>query len=460
MKFRFLIIAATIAVMAACSTGKNDKEASKSAQAEGRTLKNPGVDMYFQAIENNTYLDTNAEFDTLSYAVGVNYAMAMQGLYLEGGLDRELFMRSFNDAVETENIDPQRMYFDIVANREFQDACYTPYNRAKQRQKMLERQNPDTLIERPTLFNEEFNMNSTAGLLGRHMANQLRIMALPVNLHWVREAFEDVKMVEDITKADSLLLIPVTDMVSIYRSYIPNQVSTSMAEQSEMWLANIAKQDGVIELCEQGMDSPIYYRIDKAGNERRPQDLRDSINIDYMLYSCHGILVESNEERIASLERQLARVKRSNELDEETREKLSESLEMQLEHAQNTTTTLGGFFQDVIGKCLPNIGEGGEITIWMPASYAPGVAMNSRGLAYPNEALVFNIELRKVTPVSEQIKPMPKPISKDAIYKPNNNNSNKGLKVQQGHPKQLTPKGKISTEKGPVTITPVKSIKK
>ena len=86
--------------------------------------------------------------------------------------------------------------------------------------------------------------------------------------------------------------------------------------------------------------------------------------------------------------------------------------------------------------------------------------MNSRGLAYPNEALVFNIELHKVTPVSEQIKPMPKPISKAAIYKPNNNNSNKGLKVQQGHPKQLTPKGKFSAEKGPVTITPVKSVKK
>jgi hypothetical protein len=376
----------------------------------------------------------------------------MQGLYLDGGLDRDVFITSFNNAVRVENIDCNDMYRDIIDNREFQDACYAPYNRSKQRQNFVKRQNPDSIMEAPVLFNDEFNNKTTAATLGRYMANQLRIMNLPVNLYWVEEAFEDVKNVDNITRADSLLDIPVTKMVSIYRDYIPSTVSNAMKEQSEEWLANIAKQNSVIELYEEGMDSPIYYRIDKEGNDKRPVDMRDSISIDYTLYSSHGILIESKCERIASFERQISRVKRSAEFDEESRKAVISNLESQLEMSKNVTTTLGGFFQNVISKCLPNIGEGGMITIWMPASYAPNLAINSRGLAYPNEGVVFNIALHKVTPVAEQVKKLPIPISKNFMQQPRADD--KSLKMPDGSPLRLAPKSK-----GPITITPVKSAK-
>lgn len=442
MKFRFLMLVAA-AAMVACATDKSD-----STQAEAANGGN-GVEMYFHPIGNNTSYDSNAEFDTLSYVVGVNYAMAMQGLYLEGGLDRDIFIANFNNAVRVKDIDCEGMYRDIISNREFQDACYAPYNRTKQRQSFAKRHNPDTVMVAPVLFNEEFNSETTSAILGRHMANQLRIMNLPVNLYWVEEAFEDVKHVDNVAKADSLLDISVMEMVDMYRGYIPSKVSNTMKEQSEAWLANVAKQKDVVELCEEGMESPIYYRIDKAGSDRRPVDMRDSITIDYTLYSCHGILIESKDERIASIERQIARAERSEELDDESRELFVSNLKSQLELSKDVSTTLGGFFQNVISKCLPNIGEGGMITIWMPASYAPSLAISSRGLAYPNEGIVINISLQRVTPVAEQIKKMPTPISKGDMLHPKV--SDKVVKMG-GRPTHLTPKGE-----GPVTITPVKS---
>ena len=447
-----LIVAAT--TMVACATDNSDsKDANEAATANSAKNTRPIVEMYFHPIGNNTSYDTNAEFDTLSYAVGVNYAMAMQGLYLEGGLDRDVFITNFNETVRVKDIDLDKMYRDIIDNREFQDACYTPYNRTKQRQSFAKRMNPDSIMEAPVLFAEGFDIEPTSATLGRHMANQLRIMNLPVNLYWVEEAFEDVKNVDNVTTADSHLDISVMQMVDMYRGYIPSQVSNTMKEHSNEWLANVAKQKDVVELFENGMNSPIYYRIDKKGNDRCPVDTRDSIAIDYTLYSCHGILIESKDERVASIERQIERVKNSAEFTDDIRETYIANMEAQLEMAKNVTTTAGGFFHNVISKCLPNIGEGGMITIWMPADYAPSLAISSRGLAYPNEGIVINIELFSVTPVAEQVKKMPTPLSKDAL-KPRVNQ--KVSSTQAGKP--IAPqKNVIQTPNGNLTITPVHS---
>lgn len=410
MRFKTMTFVATLAMMA-CATDKSNESAAGGDTAQ----YGPDVEMYFRSIDNNTYYDANAEFDTLSYAVGINYAMAMQGLYLEDGLDRDVFINSFRESVKSESVDCQSMYRDIIANREFQEECYMPYNREKQRQSIAKRKNPDTVMVAPKLFNEDFDNVATSSLLGRFMANQLRIMHLPVNLYWVDEAFEDVKLVENIAKADSLLSIPVVEMVDIYRRYIPDAVSKTMQEHSDEWLANVAKQEGVVTLQEEGMNSPIYYRIDREGSDRRPVDLRDSITIDYTLYSCHGILIESKEERLNSISRKIEYAKKSTEIAPAQRDEYVAMLEKQLEASVEVSTTLNGFFQEVVSKCLPNIGEGGMITVWMPATYAPNLAMGSKGLAYPNEAIVLNVELIKVTPVAEQVKTLPMPLTKDAL---------------------------------------------
>lgn len=436
---------ATLAMMA-CATDKSNKGDVETA---GQSDYNKGVEMYFRAIDNNTYYDANAEFDTLSYAVGINYAMAMQGLYLEDGFDRDVFIGSFKESVGRNNIDCESMYRDIIANREFQEECYMPYNRAKQRQAMTKRQYPDTIMAAPKLFNEDFDSVGTADMLGRFMANQMRIMHLPVNLYWVDEAFEDVKLVENITKADSLLSIPVVEMVDIYRRYIPDAVSKTMQEHSDEWLANVAKQEGVVTLQEEGMDSPIYYRIDREGSDRRPVDLRDSITIDYTLYSCHGILIESKEERINSISRKIEYAKKSTEIAPAQRDEYVAMLEKQLEASLEVSTTLNGFFQEAVSKCLPNIGEGGMITVWMPSSYAPNLSVNSRGLAYPNEGIVLNIELIKVTPVDEQVKVLKSPIVKDYI-KPKTK-----VAPETAAPAANAQSGRQLSKGGKFTVTPV-----
>ena len=448
IKFVTLVAAAT---MVACAT---DKSNTKGVDTAGNMeLDYPDVEMYFHPIGNSAYYDANAEFDTLSYAVGVNYAMAMQGLYLEGGLDRDIFIESFKEAVNVERVDSESMCRDIIMNREFQEECYMPYNRSKQRQAMTKRQYPDSIMEAPVLFNDEFELSTTSALLGRFMGNQLRIMHLPVNLYWVDDAFEDVKMVDNVKTADPYLNIPVLDMVGIYRGYVPNTVSQTMQDHSDEWLANVATQEGVIALQDAGMESPIYYRIDREGSDRRPVDRRDSITIDYTLYSCHGILIESRAQRVRDINRKIEYAKKSPEIGDAQRDEYVAMLQSQLEMSTNVATTLDGFFQQVVSKCLPNIGEGGMITVWMPASYAPNLAMSSKGLAYPNEAIVLNVNLLKVTPVAEQVRPLPTPIMTKEMLKQKSK-----VAPQAGAP--ISVKGSVKpAQNQKLTITPVNKAK-
>ena len=51
-----------------------------------------GKDLYFAEVENRVYNDSNAEFDSLSYAFGLNFALTLESNLADLKYNREYFI--------------------------------------------------------------------------------------------------------------------------------------------------------------------------------------------------------------------------------------------------------------------------------------------------------------------------------------------------------------------------------
>lgn len=193
---------AVIAVSCAAPQKKSSKE----------TVSAPVDKMYFLAAENCIYNDENAEFDTLSYVVGMNYGLLAQSTYLDAGYDREAFRDGFFEVLDASKIDYNAMRNTLVYVDEFGSTRYVPYMQTKQRNAFLQAMNPDAMTVTPILYNEEFNEEQVSAAMGRYMAGQLRHMQLPLNRHWIETAINDSYDLENMNMVDSVMRISQADL--------------------------------------------------------------------------------------------------------------------------------------------------------------------------------------------------------------------------------------------------------
>ena len=175
-----------------------------------------------------------------------------------------------------------------------------------------------------------------------------------------------------------------------------------MAEQSYKWLENVAQQKDFHPMIVVGLT--LYYRVDKAGNGVKPRSLKDTVSFSYDVYTQRGELVESLEERVATiraaLDKALADTTATNK---EMQAKRISTLQTQLEQNENLTVVLERAMIKGSQYGMQKVGEGGDITLWIPASLAYGAKGNK--LVAPNEGIVMTIHLKSVVygPTDEEL---------------------------------------------------------
>lgn len=378
--------------------------------------------LYFVELQDCVYSDPSAEFDTLSYAMGMHYALATQVLLLDGDFDRELLVNTFMETLDADKLNIEQMYSAVVKVDEFGKLRYTPYQEQMRRNAFQLYLDPNAEVEDAQLFNYEFTSEEMSENIGRKMASELRAMQLPLNKHWMQVAFDDAVVIGEAAQIDSIMQLPIAKMMSCVNSKELRQaVENTSAAMSSEWINRVSKQADVVPYSKEGAET-VYYRIDKKGNDRHPSSQKDSIYIEYALYSCYGMPIESTKSMLETIDKYASYTDNIPNMDEATRSQLKADIEQQREITASGGATMGSLFFEVLGDCLKEIGEGGSITVWMPASHISNVALGSQNLVYTNMGGVITIHLKRVVPQSEQqpIKRTPKTIhtQKGELVKP------------------------------------------
>lgn len=370
-----------------------------------------GRDYYFAEAQSYAYNDPEAEFDTLSYAVGMNLGLNVSLNYGEAGMTIEPLKEAFNAEINKRDVD----HDFLEANREVLNTFSTermrPYAMAK---RMAMFTKDTTKKELPALFDEEYSVERIATALGHDMAQYIRNTMSKVNLHYLFQAMDDAMKVESQAVIDDYMQISTMQLRDVMQSYYGKELPAEINNFSKEWLRGISKK-GDVEMFAVGADT-LYYRVENPGSELRPTNDYDTISFRYEGYTCRGVLFESTAKRAADVRKQIAKMQADTTISEDKRAERLAKLEEQALKAEQPTIPLSQFRVPGAIEAMKKIGAGGEITVWMPAELAYGARGNRAVL--PNEAIVMHIELKDVKPGVEIPKPAMKPLKPVEVKKP------------------------------------------
>ena len=224
-------------------------------------------------------------------------------------------------------------------------------------------------------------------------------------MYWTRKAMEEAFAVESEVLHDSLMSLTMMQMRGAIQKYNKDVLPQYMAEASNKWLADIANKRGVKAMVVD--EGTLYYRVDVKGNDVKPRGLNDTITLSYDLYTRSGKLVESLAKREAQIREALERAEMEM-ADTVTKSKFErikqvQQLKKQLENTENLSIPVSKALLKGMQYAVQNIGEGGEITVWMPSSLAFGERGNR--IVSPNDAVVMSIKLKRVSygPTDEEL---------------------------------------------------------
>ena len=362
--------------------------------------------MYFDASDNRVYDDATAEFDTLSYAVGMNLGLGLR--YQPSGM-------TFNyeavvDAMAEELANGALDYEALKENKElikrFSTERLQPFTIAQQKSKSQPK-SANTLKANlfPTPFNEEFTEESVSRMFGRDMASYLVTAAYPLNMHWLRCAIDEASKAEGEIVHDSLMRLTVLQMRGSLQKYHTSIHPEYIVETAREWLDNVAAQPSVHPMVVEDEDT-LYYRVNRAGNGIKPRSLNDTVSFSYDLYTRSGKLIESHSQRANIVREALEKEKAGDTLDNPKVKARSQQLSDQLDDIENLRVPVSKALLKGLQYGIQNIGEGGEITVWMPASLAFGEQGNR--IVPGHDAVVMNITLKSVSygPTEEELAAM------------------------------------------------------
>lgn len=356
--------------------------------------------MYFDTSNKRIYDDATAEFDTLSYAVGMNLGLGLH--FQPSGLtfDPVVLM----EALDAEMAKDALNYEEFDANKElirrFSSERLQPYAIAKFANKGDK--SPMQLSIMPELFDEEFTQERVSQLYGRDIAGYITISAYPLNMHWLRTAIDEAFAAETEVIHDSLMRLTVVQMRNSLQNYHARILPTFLADASDKWLEGVSKQPGVNAMVIDDFDT-LYFRVNKAGNGVKPRSLNDTISFSYDLYTRSGKLVESHAKRAETLRNALEEAKAADTIPNSNNKARIKQLTDQLDNVENLRIPVSKGLLKGLQYAVQNVGEGGNITVWMPASLAFGERGNRA--VQGNDAVVMNISLKSVSygPTDEEL---------------------------------------------------------
>lgn len=354
-------------------------------------------DYYCQMANGEVYDDAKAEFDTLSYALGMNLGISINVQQADMDLDADIIAKMLRSEALNTNIDNKGINQNRKHLNEFSAERVRPFMMQKRMTAYVETDQPDT-IEQPVLYDDTYRRDEVSEWFGRDMAEYIRSTQVPVNLTWLMAGYEDSKSVKSVEEIDSLMALTTTEMRAALDPYFRAELPKKSREASEAWLAEVATKPDVQPLVV-GADT-LYYRIDEAGGEVKPADGRDTITMRFEMFTRRGTLVESTVQRGADRRDEVA--KRVEKLQQDTlidparRDEQIEALNKSVDFAFEPNIMLSRFTVRGAIEALKQVGEGGRITIWMPSSLAYGPRGNRAVL--PNEAIVMSVRLVDVVP--------------------------------------------------------------
>ncbi|MBO5821190.1 MAG: hypothetical protein J6R02_06305, partial [Alistipes sp.] len=213
-------------------------------------------DFYFEPLENRVYNDSSAEFDTLSYAIGMNMGLSMV-LHPAGNIfDIDIIMKSFDEELSKSEVDKEF----LKANAEYLQHFY---NEKLQSHIMARRfaANKNENTFKPSVFdNGEYSVEKVSQAFGYDMASHTRKSSYPANVYWMMRAIEDAKKVESESIVDDYMALDVMTFRRVMSDYFTNDYPNYMSERGGKWFERVSKQRNVKMMVVEG--DTLYYRID------------------------------------------------------------------------------------------------------------------------------------------------------------------------------------------------------
>ena len=193
--------------------------------------------MYFDNSNNRVYEDATAEFDTLSYSVGMSLGLSLHLQSRGLTLDPEIMVATLSEELSKEALDYDLLEENKELMNRFNKECMQPYTMAQFR-KNISKQNDSTVEETP-LFNEEFTQERVSELFGHDIAGYIVNSAYPLNMYWFRKAIEEAFAVECEILTDTLLRLSVMQMRSGLQQYHVTEFPEYNVETSRKWLERV-----------------------------------------------------------------------------------------------------------------------------------------------------------------------------------------------------------------------------
>lgn len=354
-------------------------------------------DYYCRMANGEAYDDAQAEFDTMSYALGMNLGISVNVQQADMDLNADVIVDMLRKEALKTTIDNKATLLNTKHIAEFSSERVRPYMMRKQMTAHIETDRPDT-IAMPVLYDETYSRDEVSKWFVADIANYIRSSQIPVNITWLVKGFEDSRAVNSIEEIDSIMALSTDEMRAALDPYFRVELPQKSQEASEAWLAEIATKPDVLPLAV-GADT-LYYRIDEPGGEVKPVSGRDTIALRFEMFTRRGTLVESTTQRGADRRDEVA--KRIEKLQQDTvmdpvkRDEQIDALNNSVDFAYEPKIMLSRFTVRGAIEALKQVGEGGRITIWMPSSLAYGPRGNRAVL--PNEAIVMSVRLVDVVP--------------------------------------------------------------
>lgn len=343
----------------------------------------------FYEIGNAAYYDEEGEFDSLSYAMGMQIGLdanLRQG-YLN--LDIDIVLDAIKERIALTEFDADFMRENTKNMDNFMAKRIQPYQMAH----MFAGPNPDESML-PQIYDEEYSVDKVSRWYGYDVVNYLHRTMAPLNMYWVYRAMEDSEQVTDSKQIDSLMSVTIKQMQHSMKQYMTNDLITKVQSMSRAWLDDVAQREGV-EMSVFNGDT-LYYRIDNPGSEVRPTSERDSVTISYDVYTFRGHPVESSEERASRYRDAAERIRRDTVLSDSLRNEQINRALADAERAAKPSLVVKNIAIKGAIDGMMKIGVGGEITMYLPGTLAYG--SKGRQVVVPDEAIVMRIKMVDVKP--------------------------------------------------------------
>lgn len=300
-----------------------------------------------------------SKMDTLSYAYGVNFANDMSYNFPEMKFDWALLASTAEKSMlaETPYEEDETIKEHLTVLEEF----FTT-KRPERMKKFFEENPVDTtqqhsipmqqhaLLGKCDIFETDEERKAVSEAYGYDFGARFRNIRVPIQAYWF------VKGISDFTTTETGSVILSDEAANYVQTYFLNVLPRKNKEASAAWLAEVEKKSGV-----QKTESGLLYRIDREGEGMKPT-ARDAVKCNYEGKLRDGFVFDSSYER-----------------------------------GEPTEFPLSGVIQGWT-EGLQLVGQGGQITLWIPSDLAYGQGGAGGGMIGPNEALEFKIELLEIIP--------------------------------------------------------------